>query len=111
VILTGAGGIIPEAFPGAEKVYATDYYNAGFQIVMVAWDSDWEDTGPATKNIAFAAGRPAAFLRYIKTSLYDPLHQLNAQAGMCAQGTSAGSAAIAYSFGMVRGGNRYNFVS
>ena len=64
---------------------------------MVAWDSDWEDTGTATKNIAYAAGRPAAFLRYIKASLYDPLHQLNPQAGMCAQGTSAVSAEIAYS--------------
>ena len=65
-------------------------------MVQSAWDSDWEDTGTSTKNIAYAAGRAAAFLSYIKTTLYAPIHSSNPLAGMCAQGNSGGGAAIAY---------------
>lgn len=91
----------------ASKVYAA-YYNASpyyYQVVQTAWDlngPDWEDTtgtnsAPATKNVAYAAGRPAAFLKWAITNLYDPIQTQNSQAGMCVQGTSAGGAAAIYS--------------
>jgi hypothetical protein len=93
VFFSHSGGMAPDAFPGAEKTYAADYFNANYQIVQTAWDHDWEDTGTTTKNIAYAAGRPAAFLSWAKTTFYDPVHASNPLAGMCMQGTSAGAAA------------------
>jgi hypothetical protein len=96
VFFSHSGGITPDAFPGAERTYAADYFNDNYQIVQTAWDLDWEDTGTTTKNIAYAAGRPAAFLSWAKTTFYDPVHGSNPLAGMCMQGTSAGAAAGAY---------------
>lgn len=98
----------PSDDPGsASKTYAA-YYNGSpyyYQVVQTAWDSDgpdWEDTtgtnsAPDTKNVAYAAGRPAAFLSWAISNLYDPIQSLNSQAGMCVQGTSAGGAAAIYS--------------
>ncbi len=98
----------PSDDPGsASKTYAA-YYNASpyyYQVVQTAWDSSgpaWEDTtgtnsAPDTKNIAYAAGRPAAFLNWAITNLYGPVQMQNSQAGMCVQGTSAGGAAAIYS--------------
>jgi hypothetical protein len=93
----------------ASKIYA-NYYNGApyyYQVVQTAWDSDgpdWEDTTgtnspPDTKNIAYAAGRPAAFLSWVNTNLYIPLTQQykKPSMGMCVQGTSAGGAAAIYS--------------
>ncbi len=86
----------------ASKTFAA-YYNAApynYQVVQTAWDSsgpDWEDTGTTTKNIAYAAGRPSAFLSWVNVNLYKPIHlNQNTHAGMCVQGTSAGGAAALY---------------
>jgi hypothetical protein len=97
VLFTQSGGTIPGANIGAGTDYFGAYYSAGFQVIQTAWDSNWEDSGTSTKNIAYAAGRVAAFLSYIKTNLYDPIHLTLPTAGMCAQGDSAWAAAIAYS--------------
>ena len=96
VFLSNSGGTSPEGFPGQEMTFAADYYNSGFEVIQTAWDSDWEDTGTSTENIAYAAGRPAAFLSWAKTNYYDPVHTANSTAGMCVHGTSAGSAAAFY---------------
>lgn len=64
-----------------------------FQTVQVVWASAWEDTGKGKGvDVKTAACRPATLLDWF-------LHQKNVYAGggMCAQGASAGSAAIAYS--------------
>jgi len=64
-----------------------------FQTVQVIWATPWEDTGSgAGSNVKAAACRPATLLDWL-------LSQKNVYSGggMCAQGASAGSAAIAYS--------------
>lgn len=66
VFFSHSGGITPATYPGQEQSYASDYYNANFQVVQTQWDADWEDTGTSTKNVAYAAGRPAAFLNWVR---------------------------------------------
>ncbi len=96
VFFSHSGGITPDSYPGGERSYAGDYYAANFQVVQTQWDADWEDTETGTKNIAYAAGRPAAFLGWVNTNLYTPIHTAKPTAGMCVQGTSAGGAAFIY---------------
>jgi len=63
-----------------------------FQTVQVAWDTAWEDTGNGTgSSLKSAACRPATVMNWL-------LNQRNVYSGggMCAQGASAGSAAVAY---------------
>ncbi len=50
-------------------------------------------TGLYGDNIRYAACRPASFLKYIYNNVFS---QNGVGAGMCAQGASAGSAAIVY---------------
>ena len=103
VLLAGADGTIPSVAPGAELDYARDYYNAGYEIVQVAWDSAWELTDtPGQQNgpppsIQGAACRPATLLNYVFTTPLLFTRAGNSHAGMCVQGASAGSAAVAYS--------------
>jgi hypothetical protein len=63
-----------------------------FQTVQVIWSTAWEDTGNGDgDSLKNAACRPATILNWL-------LNQKNVYAGggMCAQGASAGSAAIGY---------------
>jgi hypothetical protein len=63
-----------------------------FQTVQVIWASPWQDTGNGTGNsLKAAACRPATLMNWV-------LNQKNVYrgGGMCAQGASAGSAAVAY---------------
>ncbi|MGA8432222.1 MAG: hypothetical protein WB729_20520 [Candidatus Sulfotelmatobacter sp.] len=76
---TGAGG----------TDFVSPYTTAGYRVVQVVWNSAWEATGTGTSNIKTAGCRPATVLNYVFTSIYSA-------GGMCAQGTSAGSAAIGY---------------
>ncbi len=103
IFFSQSGGTTPGE-SGAQG-YPGTYYSAGFQVVQTAWDSDWEDTGTLTKNIAYAAGRVAALLGYMKSNLYDPIHFTQPSAGMCAQGSSGGSAAIAYALAWYNAGS------
>jgi hypothetical protein len=79
--------------PGFEQY--VEAYTArpnNFQTVQVVWDTAWEDTGAGTGNsLKAAACRPATVMDWL-------LNQKNTYAGgaMCAQGASAGSAAVAY---------------
>ncbi|MGA8763616.1 MAG: hypothetical protein WB562_12190 [Candidatus Sulfotelmatobacter sp.] len=101
VLLSGDGGI---SGPG-DSQFSDFYFSHGYEIVQIQWAYNWEnttvpvqDTGgtdttiyPA--NIQLAACRQATFLNFI-------FNQNNANlysgGGRCAQGSSAGSAAIAY---------------
>jgi hypothetical protein len=86
VFLPGGGGTNPYNNPG----YAPKYLQNGYQVVYLAWDTSWEFTsvgsGTSIKN---AACRPATFLSYIYQDVYS-------RGAMCAQGLSAGSAAVGY---------------
>ncbi len=78
------------------------YFEQGYEIVQIAWSSAWEATYnpfPAGTfgDIQAAACRPATFLSYVNTTIYQPVLQANATAGMCAHGVSAGSTQVVYS--------------
>jgi hypothetical protein len=80
------------------------YVTQGYGVVQVAWSSPWQaiyqQQPPIAANVQYGACRPATFLNFIYNTYYQPITQGtggNASAGMCAQGFSAGSAAIAYS--------------
>lgn len=88
----GAGGTQPYGSGTQEQTFSSNYVQAGYQIVQQAWASDWEDTGITNgKNVKTAACRPATLLNFFHQTLYQ------GDGGMCAQGASAGSAALAYS--------------
>src|SRR5581483_9850 len=84
ILHSGSGGTTP--FQGtAAQLYAS----AGYSLVTLAWASQWEDTGVATKSVATAACRPATLFSYIAQNV--------ATSGpKCAEGFSGGSAALAY---------------
>ncbi len=71
--------------------FADAYSAAGLALVQMAWASKWEDTGLATKNVGQAACRPATLMKYIFDNV-----ATTSGAAKCAQGFSAGSAAVAY---------------
>jgi len=108
-------------FPGGkgtnangDQTFAGYYFGLGYGIVQLEWADDWElTTIPAqytgdnnsttyTANIQVAACREATFLNFVfntnNTTLYNG-------GGRCAQGESAGSAAIAYALAFYGAGN------
>lgn len=118
VFFNGKAGMDPAgdatgAVPG-ETQYITDYLTAGYEIVQIAWSQPWQESlipwppnvTPAG-NVQAGACRPATFLNYVFNN--SQMYQLtlngngsggikaNPNAGMCAQGASAGSAEVAYS--------------
>ncbi len=106
VIFTGDGGL-QRALNGT-FAFADNYFKAGYEIVELAWNDDWEYTSdpiPAGShgNIQNAACRPATFLKkYVYDVLFAPpggggILGNNSRAGFCAHAISAGSAAVAYS--------------
>jgi len=87
VMFEGGGGTTPYK----NAAFAQKYLQSGYQVVYVAWNSDWEFTSKNRgTSIKYAACRPATFLNYIYQNRY-------LGGGMCAQGFSAGSAAVGYS--------------
>jgi hypothetical protein len=110
VFLSGGKGTTPSLDAGTEETFAGDYYYQHYQVVQIAWHSDWEDNGlaAAAKSIGSAACRPASFLSWVYNNLYLPIQANKAQAGMCAQGNSAGSGALAYTLAWYGGGSGTN---
>ena len=99
VLFSGAGGTTASATPGSEASYAQAYLSQGYTVVQLAWLHDWETTNwdpviPNPYNIQTAACLPATFLHYVR---YGQNPVMYSAGGMCAQGASAGSAALAYS--------------
>jgi len=92
---TPKGTIVNLAGGGGTGPLTTDdsqFLSAGYQVVELAWASDWEDNGlaPAQKSIRSAACRPATLLSYINNTI----HQKGS--AMCALGNSGGSGALGY---------------
>jgi hypothetical protein len=99
VAFSGGPGEEPATSQGQEVKALQAYLNAGYEIVQVEWDSPWEQsqfsfTQGAYGNIQYAACRPAGLLHYVYTN--PVLFQPGNNAGMCAHGFSAGSAAVVY---------------
>lgn len=78
VFMNGDGGTMPAGGFG----YGTSYIKAGYQIAQIAFAVNWE-TGT---SILETSCRPATMLAYLETP----------NGAQCAQGTSAGSGAVAY---------------
>jgi hypothetical protein len=95
-MFSAGAGMSASSAPGDEATYVPGYLSAGYTVVQTAWKSAWEEvdngTGLYTDNIRYAACRPATFLNYV----YNNVYTKSGNAGMCAQGASAGSAAIVY---------------
>jgi hypothetical protein len=70
------------------------YNSSGFQTAQVVWWTPWEENGGSPTTIQAAACRPAGILDWF----FNPLDQhVYTTGGRCAEGLSAGSAAIGYS--------------
>jgi hypothetical protein len=99
VLLSGDGGTSFFNFPNGGSSglgtpsYVNDYYHAGYRTVQVAWSYFlWENTNePPIYSIMDEACRPATLLNYFGT------HFVQSGTPMCAQGHSAGAAALGYS--------------
>jgi hypothetical protein len=96
VIHGGNGGTVPSSFASADN-----YFRAGYEVVQIAWQDDWEFISDPIQtgygNIQAAACRPATVFNWVFNNLFPSILTANSQAGMCALGESAGSAAVAYS--------------
>ncbi len=100
VLFNGSGGTQPYGGANRGRNYAETYLSQGYQIAQSSWESDWEDSGiTAGKSVKTAACRPATLLNFFHQTIY------NGDGGMCAQGASAGSAAIAYTLSWYGGAN------
>lgn len=83
--------------------YAQDYVNNGFQVVQMIWQGQgWQNApGEAVQILKFEACRPATLLN----AVYQNIHGgPGAPGAMCAQGHSAGSAAMAYALAWYNAG-------
>lgn len=99
VFLSGAGG----TDDSGDASFAGDYFAAGYEVIQIEWASDWEVTnspnsdGTVTTsypgNVQMASCRGATLLNFIFNTNNSTLYS---GGGRCAQGSSAGSGAIAY---------------
>jgi hypothetical protein len=92
---------------------ATYYFSQGYEVIQVEWADDWQlttipaasggsDTTTYTANVELGACRNATLLNYIFTGGNTNLYS---GGGRCAEGSSAGSAAIAYALTFYGAGN------
>ncbi|HWY20825.1 MAG TPA: hypothetical protein VNX26_06355 [Candidatus Acidoferrum sp.] len=84
--------------------FANAYLNDGFRVVQLAWTTDWEvANGVGLKS---ASCRGATVFKYV----FDNVQGKDRSTGFCAQGTSGGGAAIAYSLTQYGLGNFFDYV-
>jgi len=134
VLLPGSGGTNANGDNVADFIKGVSYNpqsypSNGYNVVQIAWGSyqqqngtwvfggiPWEDTTnncPSNcdlmppHNILNAACRPATFLNFIYNYYLLPLRSQNPLAGMCAQGFSGGSGAVAYALAWYGAGAWY----
>lgn len=107
----GSGGLAAESI--SEIAYVNSYVAAGYQVVQIAWGPNeaghrgagipWENTNVNTNDHPFsirsAACRPASFMNWVRNG-----GLVWTRGGMCAQGTSAGSAAVSYALAWYNAG-------
>jgi hypothetical protein len=71
--------------------FPNTYLSDGFRVVQLAWASEWELTGGV--GLISASCRGATVFKYV----FDNVQAGDRSTGFCAQGTSGGGGAIAYS--------------
>ncbi|HEY1658267.1 MAG TPA: hypothetical protein VGG14_07970 [Candidatus Sulfotelmatobacter sp.] len=93
---------------------ASVYFAAGYEVIQVEWSYDWEVANAAVQysgssqstnfpaSIRLSSCRIATFLNYVFNANNSSLYSAG---GRCAQGSSAGSAAIAYALTFYGAGN------
>jgi hypothetical protein len=99
VLLSGSGGTT-----FLNSGFGTPYVNDGFRVVQLAWTTDWEDTGGV--GLKSASCRGATVFKYV----FDNVHGGDRTTGFCAQGTSGGGAAIAFSLAQYGLSNFFDYV-
>jgi hypothetical protein len=80
------------------------YLAAGFRVVQLGWTTDWEDTGGI--GLTSASCRNATLFKYV----FDNVHNGDRNTGFCAQGSSGGGAAIAYSLSQYGMSDYFDYV-
>jgi hypothetical protein len=99
ILLSGSGGTT-----FFNSGFGTPYLNDGFRVVQLAWTTDWEvANGVGLKS---ASCRGATFFKYV----FDNIQGGDRTTGFCAQGTSGGGAAIAYSLVQYGLSNFFDYV-
>jgi hypothetical protein len=99
ILLSGSGGTT-----FFNSGFGTPYLNDGFRVVQLAWTTDWELTGGI--GLKSASCRGATFFKYV----FDNVQGGDRTTGFCAQGTSGGGAAIAYSLSQYGLANFFDYV-
>lgn len=102
----GTGGDYFDATDNGQGTsYANQYFDSGFQVVQIAWAGNWANNAnnPPVKVLKYEACRPATILNYVYTNY-------GSGKAMCAQGHSAGSAAMAYALAWYGAGSYLNDV-
>jgi len=87
IVLHGGGpgtNFLNNGFPNT-------YLGDGFNVVQIAWTSDWASANGA--GVKSAACRPAAVFNFV----FRGVHRANRSLGFCGQGGSGGGAALGYS--------------
>lgn len=93
IFFSGGAGKAPYTDGDDIPTYANYYYTHNYEIVQFEWASPWEKahSDGTNENTLTAACRPATLLNYLSNTFFASTKP------SCAQGASAGSAAIAYS--------------
>lgn len=110
VFISGGSGTVD----AGDANSAGYYFSQGYKVIQVEWADDWElatipaqftgnnSTTTYTANIQLAACRNATLLNFIFNTNNSTLYS---GGGRCAEGSSAGSAAIAYALTFYGAGN------
>jgi hypothetical protein len=99
ILLSGSGGTT-----FFNSGFANAYLDDGFRVVQLAWTTDWElANGVGLKS---ASCRGATVFKYV----FDNVQNKDRTTGFCAQGTSGGGAAIAYSLAQYGLSNFFDYV-
>jgi hypothetical protein len=103
VLHAGNGGTAPLIQPG--DYLASDIFDAGFQVVQIAWDTAWELLGSdGPYDVKGASCRPATFFQYIYQTYYFPIAGAASKPGYCLLGASAGAGAVGMYLAHYNGG-------
>ncbi len=84
--------------------FPAPYVSDGFNLVQIAWASDWASAGGI--GVKSAACRPSTLFQYVFTTV----HLSSRSAGFCGQGSSGGGAALAYSLADFGLGDYFDYV-
>ena len=93
VFFSAGPGTAPVENGDDTPTYANYYYTHNYEIVQFEWASPWEKahSNGTSESVLSAACRPATLLNYLSNTFFASTKP------SCAQGSSAGTAAIAYS--------------